>query len=113
MEINEEKVHEFGGKAMGDLGAALTTSLVVIGGKLGLYRAMACGQPTTSDRLAERTDTNERFFRRGYNANLVESWIPALEGAQKKLGSIDASRGPPAKKEVVMEANEKWVLSVT
>ena len=23
----------------------------------------------------------ERFFRPGYNANLVSSWIPALEGA--------------------------------
>jgi SAM-dependent methyltransferase len=27
----------------------------------------------------------ERFFRPGYNANLVSSWIPALEGADEKL----------------------------
>ncbi|WP_208029278.1 methyltransferase domain-containing protein [Rhabdothermincola sediminis] len=27
----------------------------------------------------------ERFFRPGYQANLVQSWIPALEGVQEKL----------------------------
>lgn len=27
----------------------------------------------------------ERFFRPGYNANLVSSWIPALEGVKAKL----------------------------
>ena len=27
----------------------------------------------------------ERFFRPGYNANLVSSWIPALDGVEKKL----------------------------
>src|SRR5262249_57854585 len=27
----------------------------------------------------------ERFFRPGYIANLVQSWIPALDGVQKKL----------------------------
>ena len=28
----------------------------------------------------------ERFFRPGYNANLVSSWLPALEGVEAKLG---------------------------
>ena len=27
----------------------------------------------------------ERFFRTGYNANLTESWIPALDGVEAKL----------------------------
>ncbi len=27
----------------------------------------------------------ERFFRPGYNANLVDAWIPALDGVQAKL----------------------------
>ena len=27
----------------------------------------------------------ERFFRSGYNANLVDSWIPALDGVEAKL----------------------------
>jgi SAM-dependent methyltransferase len=170
MAIDEAKVHEFVGKAMGDLGSALTASLVVIGDRLGLYRAMAGAGPLTSAELAERTDTaercvrewlaaqaaagyvtfdaasgryalpdehavaladeespacvlggfqgmtaamraaskvaeafrtgkgvgwhehdpdlflgTERFFRPGYNANLVSSWIPALDGVQQRL----------------------------
>jgi tRNA G46 methylase TrmB len=27
----------------------------------------------------------EKFFRPGYNANLVSSWIPSLDGVQAKL----------------------------
>ncbi|TJW39315.1 MAG: SAM-dependent methyltransferase, partial [Mesorhizobium sp.] len=27
----------------------------------------------------------ERFFRPGYNANLIDSWLPALEGVVEKL----------------------------
>lgn len=29
----------------------------------------------------------ERFFRPGYNANLVEAWIPALDGVREKLAA--------------------------
>jgi 2-polyprenyl-3-methyl-5-hydroxy-6-metoxy-1,4-benzoquinol methylase len=170
MALDEAKVQEFVGKAMADLGGALTAAQVVIGDKLGLYRAMAGAGPMTPAELARRTQTNERsirewlaaqaasgyltydakggsytlpdehaaaladedspacvlggfqgmsaairstakvaqafrtgagvgwhehdpelfvgterFFRPGYNANLVGSWIPALEGMVAKL----------------------------
>jgi SAM-dependent methyltransferase len=168
--IDEGKLNEFVHKALGDVGSALTASLVVVGDKLGLYRALATGGPLTSAELAARTGTTERsvrewlaaqaaagyieydasaqryslpaeralalcdeqspacvlgafqamtaamrsapkvteafrtgsglgwhehdpdlfegverFFRPGYNANLVSSWIPALDGVQAKL----------------------------
>jgi SAM-dependent methyltransferase len=155
---------------VGDLGAALSAALVVIGDRLGLYRAMRGGEPVSAEQLAERTGTDpryvrewlsnqaaggyvtydpdgeefflspeqsfalaqegspafipgafqvataaikdeekierafhsgdgvgwhehhddlfagtERFFRPGYAANLVSSWIPALDGVQAKL----------------------------
>ena len=37
----------------------------------------------------------ERFFRPGYAANLVESWVPALDGVQEKLeaGALVADVG--------------------
>lgn len=164
------KVEQFVHKAIGDLGSALTAALVVIGDRLGLYRAMAAAGPVTSAELAERTGTHERsvrewlaaqaaagyidydpatqrytlppehavaltfedspacvlgafqgmmaatralykveeafrhgrgvgwhehdpqlflgterFFRPGYNANLVSSWIPALDGVKERL----------------------------
>jgi len=170
--IDEVKLEEFMGQFVGDLGAALTAPLVLIGDKLGLYRAMADGQPVTPAELADRTECRERyirewlcqqaasgyveydatdstfrlppeqamaladedspafipgafqlaaatikdepqiadrfrsgdgfgwhehhedlfagterFFRPGYLANLVESWLPALEGVSEKLAA--------------------------
>ncbi len=178
--IDETALNEFMGRFVGDLGAAVSSALVVIGDRLGLYRAMADGQPVSPDELAERTDTDpryirewlsnqaaggyvsydprarafhltpeqslalaqegspafvpgafqlatalikdapkieeafrsgdgvgwhehhhdlfagtERFFRPGYSANLISSWIPALDGVQAKLeaGGVVADIG--------------------
>jgi SAM-dependent methyltransferase len=170
--IDQARLDEFLGRFVGDLGAALSAALVVIGDRLGLYRAMGDCQPVTAKELAARTGTDaryvrewlsnqaaggyvnydpaegtfslspeqalalaqegspafvpgafqvatalikdepkitdafrsgagvgwhehnhdlfagtERFFRPGYSANLVSSWIPSLDGVQAKLGS--------------------------
>ena len=61
--INEEKVHAFLGKVIHDWGATLSSALVIIGDKLGLYRAMADGEPLTPVELAQRTGTAERYVR--------------------------------------------------
>ena len=169
MTINESKLNEFLGKAISDLGAAFSATLVLVGDRLGLYKELAKGAVTSAE-LAQRTGTNERyvrewlgnqgasgyvqydpaigkwsmtpeqalcladpngpvdlpggyniveatfhalgrtlenfksgkgmewgehhpclfhgterFFRAGYNANLVTSWLPALEGVVDKL----------------------------
>ena len=60
--IDENKMNEFLGKVVGDFGAALSSSLVYIGQKLGLYQAMTSG-PVTPAELAERTSTNDRYIR--------------------------------------------------
>jgi 2-polyprenyl-3-methyl-5-hydroxy-6-metoxy-1,4-benzoquinol methylase len=62
MAINETKLNEFLGRAVGDLGAALSATLVLIGDRLGLYKELARG-PLTSAELATRTGTNERYVR--------------------------------------------------
>jgi SAM-dependent methyltransferase len=180
-EIDQAKLDEFLGRFVGDLGAALSAALVVIGDRLGLYRAMAdSSEPLRPSELAERTGTDpryvrewlsnqaaggyvnydpgtdrfslspeqafalaqedspafvpgafqlatalvkdeekisrafveghgvgwhehhhdlfagtERFFRPGYAANLVSSWIPALDGVEAKLraGALVADIG--------------------
>ena len=61
-EIDEEKMNAFLGKVVGDFGAALSSSLVYIGQKLGLYKALAEHCPTLAQ-LAEKTSTNERYVR--------------------------------------------------
>ena len=169
MSVDENKLHEFLGRAVGDLGAAMSATLMLVGDRLGLYKELAKGPVSSSD-LARRTGTNERyvrewlgnqgaggyvqyhaagnewslspeqalcladpngpvdmpgayniveatfhalertldnfktgggmewgehhpclfhgterFFRAGYNANLITSWLPALEGVVEKL----------------------------
>jgi hypothetical protein len=61
--IDEAKLGAFMGKVVGDLGALISASLVHIGDKLGLYKAMADGTPVTSTELAQRTGTTERYVR--------------------------------------------------
>ncbi len=61
--INEDKMNAFLGKVVGDFGASLSSALVYIGQKLGLYKAMADAGPVTPRELAERTNTNERYVR--------------------------------------------------
>ncbi len=61
--IDEDKMHAFLGKVVGDFGAALSSALVYIGQKLGLYKAMAASGPVTPAELAEKTGTNERYIR--------------------------------------------------
>lgn len=62
-EINEDKMHQFLGKVVGDFGASLSSSLAYIGQKLGLYKAMAAEGPLTPAELAEKTGTTERYVR--------------------------------------------------
>jgi SAM-dependent methyltransferase len=175
-----EKLTALMGKLVGDLGAALTGALVLLGDHLGIYKAMSDGTPGTPKDIAKKTKLKERyvrewlsaqaaaglvdydaangtfslnpeqsmalaqegspaffagafqvaqsmwldepkvakafktgkgvgwhqhsaclfkgterFFRPGYNANLVSSWIPALDGVEDKLkkGAVVADVG--------------------
>ena len=62
-QINQEKLEAFLGKVVTDFGAALSSSLVYIGQKLGLYKALAEAGASTPAELAERTGTQERYVR--------------------------------------------------
>lgn len=62
MTVDEGKLNDFLGKAVGDLGAAMSATLILVGDRLGLYRELAKGGLTPAE-LAERTGTNERYVR--------------------------------------------------
>ena len=62
MAVDEQRLNAFLGKAVSDLGAALSAVLVSLGDELGLYKALADG-PLTAAELAARTGTNERYIR--------------------------------------------------
>ncbi len=179
MAVNEARLTEFMNRFVGDLGATMAAGNVVVGDRLGLYRALE-NEPLQPQELAKRTGTApryvdewlrgqaaggyveydpetgryslteeqafaltdpdgpvfapgafqlavaalraepaitaafrsgagvgwhahdsdvfagcERFFRPGYTANLVSTWLPALEGVEAKLrdGALVADVG--------------------
>ena len=63
MAIDRGNLKEFVNRAVADLGTGMSAALVVLGDRLGLYRAMARAGPLTPADLAERTGTAERYIR--------------------------------------------------
>lgn len=61
-QVDMDKLHAFIGKFVNDLGASVHTGMVVIGERLGLYKALADG-PVTAAQLAAKTHTDERYVR--------------------------------------------------
>lgn len=61
MTVDMDKLHEFMGRFVADLGATFAAGTVVIGHNLGLYRALAEG-PADAAGLADRTGTDPRYI---------------------------------------------------
>src|SRR5215212_6699959 len=61
--LDGQKLEQFVFKAVDEVGATLNAALVVLGDRLGLYRALAEGGPQTPDDLAASTGTAERYVR--------------------------------------------------
>ena len=81
--IDMDKLHAFMGKAVGDMGAGLHAVLILLGDKLGLYKAMADSQPVTS-RRAGRTHRKppSATSASGSKANAASGYVtydPATE----------------------------------
>jgi SAM-dependent methyltransferase len=73
--IDDAKLHELLGRVVVDFGATNIAPLVVIGDRLGLYRALATFGPLTSSALAARTATHERYVREWLNANAASGYV--------------------------------------
>ncbi len=61
--LDEAKFNEFLGKMVGDVGAAISGALILIGDRLGFYRTLAADGPMSSIDLAAKTGTHERYVR--------------------------------------------------
>jgi 2-polyprenyl-3-methyl-5-hydroxy-6-metoxy-1,4-benzoquinol methylase len=73
--MDETKLTEFVGKAVGDVGALLGGAMVVLGDKLGLYRAMRGEGPITPAQLAARTGTAERYVREWLSGQAARGYV--------------------------------------
>jgi len=73
--LDHAKVEEFLGKLVQDVGATFHAALVLIGDKLGLYRAMAAAGPLTPEELARRTDTHERYVKEWLSAQAAGGYV--------------------------------------
>jgi SAM-dependent methyltransferase len=60
-----------------DIGAAMSAPLVTLGDHLGLFRAMAGGEPVTSAALARETGTRERPVREWLAAMAASGYVTA------------------------------------
>ena len=62
-EPNPDKLNELVGKLVNDLGASLAGASILLGDRLGLYKAMIDGKEVTPGELAKKTGLHERYVR--------------------------------------------------
>jgi 2-polyprenyl-3-methyl-5-hydroxy-6-metoxy-1,4-benzoquinol methylase len=81
--FDESKLNAFMEKVVSDLGAAMHAALIVIGDKLGLYKAMSGAGWVTAAELAAQTSTAERYVREWLNANAASGYVRYDAGTQR------------------------------
>jgi 2-polyprenyl-3-methyl-5-hydroxy-6-metoxy-1,4-benzoquinol methylase len=80
---DQDKLNAFLGRMVGDLGSVATGALVVLGDRLGLYKAMQDGQAITAAQLAQRTGTHERYVREWLSAQAAAGYIDYDAGTDR------------------------------
>jgi 2-polyprenyl-3-methyl-5-hydroxy-6-metoxy-1,4-benzoquinol methylase len=75
MSIDESKLQGLLGQALIDFGATFQAPLIVLGDRLGLYKALAEIGPTSPAELARQTGTVERYVREWLNANAAGGYV--------------------------------------
>ena len=73
--VDIDKLMAFVFRAVDEVGATLNAALVVMGDRLGLYKAMAGAGPLTPAELAQSTGTAERYVREWLNAQAAGAFI--------------------------------------
>lgn len=76
--IDENKLNQLLGRTIVDFGAVSIAPLVLLGDRLGLYRALAQHGPLTSAELATHTGTHERYVREWLNAQAASGYVHYL-----------------------------------
>ena len=98
--IDQQKLDNFVGRMLQDLGGAMLVPLVLIGDRLGFYKALRDGGPLTPAELAKRTGTVERYVREWLSANAAAGYVEYDAAAGKftlpaELASVFADDDNP------------------
>jgi SAM-dependent methyltransferase len=81
-ELDMNKLNAFIGQFVGDLGAAVHTGMVVLGERLGLYKALAAGAMSSTE-LAAKTQTDERYVREWLASQAAGGYVTYDEKTNK------------------------------
>jgi SAM-dependent methyltransferase len=73
--VNPDALNQLLEQIINDLGAAVSGALIVLGDGLGIYAAMADIGPATSQKLAEKTNLNERQLREWLSAQAASGYV--------------------------------------
>lgn len=73
--IDQGKFEALMGKALTDIGGALSMLMAYMGDRLGLYRAMAALGPGTSAQVAAAAGLDERYVREWLSANAAAGYV--------------------------------------
>ena len=74
-EPNPDKLNELVGKLVNDLGASLAGASILLGDRLGLYKAMIDGKKVTPAELAKKTGLHERYVREWLSGQAASGYI--------------------------------------
>jgi 2-polyprenyl-3-methyl-5-hydroxy-6-metoxy-1,4-benzoquinol methylase len=81
--VDVNRLNEFMGKAVSDMGAAVSTAMVLIGDRLGLYKSLAQKGPMTPAELAKATDCNTRYISEWLNNQAAGGYVVYEPGTKK------------------------------
>ena len=99
--VDPDKLNAFLGRMVGDLGAIASGALVLLGDRLGLFRAMRGGEAMSADDLAQRTGTHERHVREWLAAQAAAGYVDYDEATETfclnpEQAAVFADEGSPA-----------------
>jgi len=74
-EPDMQKLDALVGRLVGDVGAAMSGALVVLGDQVGIFKAMADGTPIGVKELAVKTGIKERYLREWLSAQAAADYV--------------------------------------
>jgi len=83
--IDTDRLNRLMDRVLWDAGATFQAGLLMLGDRLGLYRAMAGAGPLTSEEVAERTGTTERYVREWLRAQAAGGYVDYLPEEDRYL----------------------------